>query len=128
MRIVLVAPNCHSATVEGNWTAETLKQEVTFQFGLPVGAFWLQWGGRVLRDQQLSDLSQVHVCLSLPGGVYDPSDYALSRREMHQLICRRCYCRNDYSRRTCHKCGHPDLRGRKESYRSIKVSNPNRKT
>lgn len=127
MRIVLVVPNCHSTTVEGDWTTESLKQEVTFQFGLPVKAFWLQWRGRILREvHELSDLSEVHVCLSLPGGIYDHNDYALARRELHQLICRRCYCRNDYNRRTCHKCGHPDLRSRKESYRTLKISNPNR--
>ena len=127
MRIVLVAPDSHSVSIDGEWTTEGLKQEVEQRLGLPAGVFWLQWKGRVLRNPlQLSDLSQVQVQLSLPGGYYSKEDIALSEQEMHQLICRRCYCRNSYDRRSCRKCGHPDLRSRKITRRQTKVSNPNR--
>lgn len=127
MRIVLVAPDRHSVGVDGEWTTERLKHEVEQRMGLPEEGFQLQWKGRILRDPlELSDLSQVHVQLCLPGGIYSPEDIALSGREMHQLICRRCYCRNNYDRRSCRKCGHPDLRSRKVNYRQTKVSNPNR--
>lgn len=126
MRILLLAPGCATICVE--WTAEgQLETEVESRLGIPVGQFQLQWQGRSLRNSSLlCDLSQVRVQLSLPGGYYSPEDNALSAKELHKLICRRCYCRNSYDRRTCRKCGHPDLRSRKTDYPKKKISNPNR--
>lgn len=126
MRILLLAPGCTGICVE--WTTGQLETEVESRLGIPVGQFQLQWQGRPLRDPSLlCDLSQVRVQFSLLGGYYSPEDAALSGKDLHKLICRKCYCRNSYDRRTCHKCGHPDLRSRKAvlNHRK-KVSNPNR--
>jgi len=128
MRILLQAPGCVTVSVEGCWAAGQLEAEVERRLGIPEGKFQLQWKGKELRDPQfLSDLSEVRVHLKLPGGIYYPEDNDLSMKELHQLICRRCYCRNSYDRRSCRKCGHPDLRSRKNGlYPRNRDSNPNR--
>ena len=133
MRLLVSVPNQPSILVYADQAGslDYVTEQIEVQTGIPRSDFRLRHNHRYLVSPipSLPDLSQLHLSFVLAGGgYYHPEDFKLTENEMHRLICRKCYCRNPYDRKTCRKCGHPDLRSGKREYRNVpRANNPARK-
>ena len=128
MRVVLVVPG-RTVGVEAGGDYRQLCERVWEETGIAEFRLWA--GSRCVQSDldmaRISDFGRIHMSLPLPGGVYSPEDLVLSGESLHHLVCRRCYSRNNFSRKTCHKCGHPDLRSGKKRLRDVvRIDNPAR--
>lgn len=118
MRVVL--------ETEPTYTIQWVRERVGDATGVPAERLVLFHCSKLLQDHQtLSELPVtacliVRASLSLSGGMIDPVLRRLALTTVVCLICRKCYCRNGLERTTCHKCGWPDLRGKKKNSKEMR--------